>query len=67
MEQFTDITYGHALDNQYRYIDFADIAYIGRYSTSDDTDMPTLLPTLFSSSLPIILNGMIIIKSSPWQ
>ncbi len=46
MEQFTDIIYRpiyrHVLDNRYRYISFADMAYIGRYFISADTDMPTL-------------------------
>ena len=47
MGQFTDITYRpiyrHVLDNRYRYIGFADMAFIGRYWISADTDMPTLL------------------------
>ena len=43
---------------RYRYIGFADIAHIGRYSVSADTDMPTL-PQMQES-----LNNLIILKDT---
>ena len=53
MEQFTDIRYRPIywlpkttdIDN---YIGFADMAYIGRYGISADTDMPTLVKCILT-------------------
>ena len=47
MQQITDIEYRPICigrnDYRYLYIGFADMGYIGRYFTSADTDMPTLV------------------------
>ncbi len=45
MERITDIAYRPICigRNDYRYIGFADMGYIGRYFISTDTDMPTLV------------------------